>query len=451
MSKNFLRKSIALLVAFVLLAGLITACGGNNQTQSDNSSVAAATPAASTQTETPKSVEKTTVNLWYLWADETGKRVEEFISNFNKSQDKYEVKGLFIADMQKVKVAIAGGTGPDLTDDFDGNISSYADQGIVEPLDEYIKRDNINFDDYISGAIDTCKYNDKIYALPCGVTQFMLYYNKTLLAKAGYNEPPKTDKELLEMAIKTTEVNSDKSIKVLGFPDFPFVYYHRNMLTALGGSIFDHNTGKLVPESPESIAAINLMIDYRTKFGVDNVLKFNQAGKYTDATDPFMTGNQVFRIDGFWLADTIRTTLKIDQSKLDFGIAPLPYPDGKPELANRGEISASVFYIPSNAKNKEGAWEVMKRIHSGEWEKYIKGFPVQKSLLTDPMYTSMPGFTEFAEFSKVGTFIAPVASAKNTEALKAYSDELELAVTMKETPEVAMKAAAEKANKILGK
>ena len=353
--------------------------------------------------------------------------------------------------MQKVKVAIAGGTGPDITDDFDGNISSYADQGIIEPLDEYIKKDNLTFDDYISGAIDTCKYNGKVYALPCGIAQFMLYYNKTLLAKAGYNNPPKTDKELLEMAIKMTEVETDKSIKVLGFPDFPYVYYHRNMLTALGGSIFDQKTGKLVPESPESLAAINLMIDYRTKFGVDNVLKFNQAGKYADATDPFMTGNQVFRIDGFWLAAIIRDTLKLGQDKIDFGIAPLPYPDGKPELANRGEISASVFFIPSNAKNKDGAWEVMKRIHAGEFGKYMKGFPVQKSMLTDPIYKDMAGFKEFADFANVGTFVAPVANAKNTEALKAYNDEVELAVTMKEAPEAAMKAASEKANKILGK
>ena len=36
-----------------------------------------------------------------------------------------------------------------------------------------------------------------------------LFYNKTLLAEAGYTEPPKTMEEMYEMAVNTTKLNPD--------------------------------------------------------------------------------------------------------------------------------------------------------------------------------------------------------------------------------------------------
>lgn len=442
-----LRRTISLILAIIMVASLCIGCGSNNST----SSPAATTSAATGESQTPaKPAEKTKLDFWYLWGGTEQPKVEGFIKAFNDSQDKYELTGLYVADMQKVKVAIAGGTGPDITDDFDGNIASYAEEGILEPLDSYIQKDGLKFDDYVSGTLDTCKYNGKIYALPCGPTYFMLYYNKTLLEKAGYKEPPKTQKELLEMAIKTTEVNADKSIKVLGFPDFPIVYYLRNMVFASGGKYYSED-GKFIPESPEFISTLNTIREYRNTFGVDNVLQFNQAGKYAQATDPFMTGNQVFRLDGQWLANIIVNDLKIGKDQLDFGICPMPYPDGKPELANSAQVTSSIFYIPSNAKNKEGAWEVMKYIHSGEFSKHMQSLPVLKSLMGDAAFKDIPFFKDFADYAKVAQFSALPANNKQVELFKMLDDQAELAMTLKVTAEEAMKEAATKGNQLLGK
>ncbi|HEY5563174.1 MAG TPA: ABC transporter substrate-binding protein [Clostridiaceae bacterium] len=429
MLKKFSKITVLLLTAS-MVSGLFIGCGKAKPTVA---------------------VVKTDVNFWYLWGGAEGKRVESIISDYNKSQKKYNVKGLYVADMQKVKVAIAGGSGPDLTDDFNGNIASYADEGIVEPLDSYIKRDKIDFKDSLTGVMDTCKYNNKTYAMPGGVTFFMLFYNKKLLAKAGFTAPPKTNTELLNMAIKTTEVNKDKSINVLGFPDFPFVYYHSNLIASFGGKLYSPD-GKFTPDTPESISALNLLRNYRTKFGVDNVLKFDQSGKYTQATDPFMTGNQVFRIDGQWLPGIIRNDLKITKDQLDFGICPLPTLDGQTATQPIAEASSSIFYITANGKNKEGAWDFLKSaVISGVWDEKMGTLPIKKSLLDNKVYADIPNFKDFADFAKQATFVSAPANAKMVEINKMFGDEAELAVTMKKTAEEAMKEAATKGNTILGK
>lgn len=455
MTIKLLRKIISLVLIVLMLGTMFVGCGKSKDAQKDDSAATNDTSKAddskkADEKTSEKTPEKTKVDFWYLWGGTEQPKVEKFISAFNESQDKYEVTGLYIADMQKVKVAIAGGTGPDITDDFDGNVASYAEEGILEPLDSYIKKDNISFDDYVSGALDTCKYNDKIYALPAGVTFFMMYYNKTLLEKAGYKEPPKTHKELLDMAIRTTEINSDKSINVLGFPDFPIVYYFRNMIFSSGGKLYSED-GKFTPDSPEAISALNIIREYRKKFGVDNVLKFNQAGKYAQATDPFMTGNQVFRFDGQWLANIIVNDLKIGKDKLDFGICPMPYPDDKPELANSAQVTSSIFYIPSNAKNKEGAWELMKFIHKGEFSRCMESLPVLKSMMDDPVFANIPNFKDFGDFAKIAKLSALPANSKAVEIFKIMDDEAELAMTLKKISEDAMKEAAKKGNQILGK
>ena len=62
--------------------------------------------------------------------------------------------------------------------------------------------------------------------MPVLADVYGLYYNKDLLAAAGYTEPPKTLAELTDMAVKLTTFNDDGSIKTLGF--MPLLGYYEN-------------------------------------------------------------------------------------------------------------------------------------------------------------------------------------------------------------------------------
>jgi multiple sugar transport system substrate-binding protein len=156
---------------------------------------------------------KTTVNFWYLWQDKEAARVEAMIQTFNASQSVYEVKGLSVPDVTKIKVAIASGEGPDTADDYSDAVASYASAGIAEPLQSYITKSKYDMSDFIPAALETCKYQGKIYALPISLNMFMLFVNTDLLKAAGVSAPPRTEKELLDIAIKTTKTNADGSLK----------------------------------------------------------------------------------------------------------------------------------------------------------------------------------------------------------------------------------------------
>jgi multiple sugar transport system substrate-binding protein len=392
---------------------------------------------------------KTKVIFWYLWTNSTEiGYINGIIDGFNRSSDKYVVEGLAEPDIQKVKVAIAGGAGPDITDDFAADIVSYAEQGILEPLDSYMKKDGYDISDFIPAAMKACQYQGKTWALPLTSSTFLLFYNKTLLSNAGYTRPPRTDKELLDYAIKLTKVNADKSIDILGYPDYPFVYFINNMSYALGGDYMGAD-GKLAPNNPATIAALKNIIEYRKKFGVDKVLAFDSSAKYCDPSDPFVQGKQALRIDGPWFGNTLKNVLKANVS---YGTAPLPYPDGHPELAQGGIFDSSIIYISATSKNKDGAWAFAKYwTDKAQLLKFcvqMANLPSRKSIIGDPQLAAIPDLPEFGKQVLSANMRLLPYTPKMAEFTSILNEEVELAANLKKSPEDAMASAAKRAESI---
>lgn len=459
-SKRFIS---ILLVIIMIIAVPLVGCEKKEDTSEDGSKEEKQEIASENkkedekpdEKEPEKEQEKSKVVFWYLWGGETGKWVQNRVDHFNESQDKYFVEGLSVPDKQKIIVAISSGSGPDLTDDFSNFVADYAEKGVAEPLDDYIQKDNDEFkiDDFIPMALESCKYDGKTYAIPCSINFMMLFYNKKLFNEAGLEGPPKTDKELLEYAIKLTKVNDDGTIDVLGFPDFPIVYYLGPMSAAFGAQLISEDGKTLTPDNPGTLRALNLIVEYIKKFGYDNVAKFRAAGKYLDATDPFFTDKQAMRIDGMWLGSKVRTELKLSKEDFDYGIAPLPYPEGHPELELGNSISCSMYYIPKNAKNKEGAWEYLKWAMGEEECQVINpvaaGFPTRFSSVNAPIFQEVIDFPEFsvmADSKNLRLFPALSIQNKYNEII---DEEAELVMNLKKSPEEAMKDAAKKANELM--
>jgi len=420
-------KTLSLyLVGMMIAVILLSACGGKN---SDS-------PSASTD-----SGERSKVTVWYLWGGAEGEVLEEIIRDFNESQDKYFVEGLSVPDEQKIKVAIAGGNGPDLTDSFDWVVPQYAQQGIMLPLDDLIAKDGYDLSDFIPSALEAGKFQGVQYALPLNANFSIMYYNKKLLAEAGYSEPPKTSTELYDVAVKTTKVNPDGSIEVIGFPSYPSEKYLFSALAyGFGSTYLSDDAKELTIDNEGTRAAMQMIYDYNTQFGVDNVRQLQAAGKWLDPTDPFLLGKQAIRYDGPWLSAHIKK-MGID---IDYGIAPLPYLDGKPETAGGGLVSSSIFYIAKTSKNVDGAWEFLKYLYSPEplakFMSLLGNIPATKSAM------EQQAMKEMAD----ADLIIPLAQSPNLKSIphfekrsdfdKFMEEELELMYNLKKTPEETMSA-----------
>lgn len=450
MGKSVKRIVVLLMAVAMIMTGMLTGCGSTStdNATTNGTTVAAGTTAAATTAAvtTAAAGPKTVINFWYLWSNAAEIKVlTDAINAYNSSQNKYVVKGI-TKDEQATTVAMAGGSGPDVADSFDYKIAGYSDTGIIEPLDDYIAKTSYDMSDFIPMALSACQYKGKTYGLPISVTTYMLFYNKKMFADAGLSEPPKTDKEMLQDAILLTKVNADKSIAVMGYPDYPFVYFNTPMTFALGGDFRDAS-GKLTPDNIGTLTGISNAIEYRKKFGAANVTKFDSSCKYMDPkADPFVAGKQAMRIDGPWFGNYIKNTAKAD---IDYGLAPFPYPDGKPELANGGSLEASIIYIAATSKNKDGAWDFISYFAGKDnilnFDSLMANIPARKSLISDPKITQIPDFDAFGAYATGSNLKIFPKMANQVEYQNIMTDQINLAIDLKKPVDQALKDAAAKA------
>lgn len=389
---------------------------------------------------TSKSKEKTKVTFWYLWSGDTVATIDKMIANYNAQSDKYIVEGLSTPDSQKIMAAISAGNGPDVTDDFNGNIGKYVIAGIMEPLDDYVAKTKYDTTDFVQAALDSCKMDGKLYALPLNINFSALYYNKKLLKDAGYNEPPKTMEEMYEMAVKTTKVNKDGTLAVCGFPDFPLVYYLGAFGTAAGGGWYTKDGKPSPADDYGNNFALQLTRNYRQKFGVENVVKFESGGKYLDPTDPFLMGKQTFRIDGPWMGKNIKDIFKVD---VDYGVTYVPYPKDKPELAARAAVSSSILFVTSNSKNKGGAFDFISYVagKQGQVDFTIKtgDFPSRLSLLTNEDFLKSYDSQFYAQLAKSPNLVTTPNGPNNGEYDTYVNEQTELCMNLKQDIDTTLK------------
>lgn len=432
MRKSIICKLVCLILAVCMLATITVGCG-NQQTDSENNVV------NNDVNNGGETKEKQKITFWYLWSGDAAENLEKVISSYNAQSEDYYVEGLSVGDSQKIIAAMAAGNGPDITDDFMGNLGTYANAGIMEPLDSYIESTGYDIDDFVPAAVDACRVNGTLYAMPLNINFMALFYNKTLLAQAGYTEAPKTLEELYEMAVNTTEVAEDGTLITCGFPDFPNVYYMDAFVPAAGGSWYEGFETPASADSEGNALALKLICDYRQEFGVDNVLQFSAGGKYLDPTDPFLTGNQTFRIDGPWLGKDIVETFQAD---IDYGVTYVPYPADHPEYAGRANVSSSIFFISAQSKVKDGAWDFMMYLvgKQGQLDFTVANgdFPVRLSVMEEESFKQGYDVDFFTELANSENLIYTPASAKNSEYSTIISEQVELAMNLSQDIETTL-------------
>lgn len=389
------------------------------------------------------------VKVWHLWTGAMADAMDELADDFNASQDRYRVETLSVPDFQKITVAISSGDGPDLTDSWNSYVTQFADMGAMEPLDSYIEADGYDLSDFNQAALDACRYNGKQYAMPCNMNLVALYYNKELLSAAGYDTPPATYSEMIEIARATTALNEDGTLATLGFPAWPLNNYRDNMLYAFGGNWIDAETLQPSADAPGNLLMLQAFYDYVSEFGANNVSVFTSSGKTNDPTDPFLSGKQALRIDGPWTSGYFEP-LGLD---VDWGITYLPTPDDQPELKGRQPISCSTLYIPSTAKCKQGAWEFMKYLLSDEGQTRLfisnQNFPARMSLYQSEAYRSSLSVADFfAEMAANENLVGMPNYTESTEYTTAINEEIELCFNLEQTPEKTIENIAQIADEI---
>ncbi|MFT8312606.1 MAG: extracellular solute-binding protein, partial [Sporolactobacillus sp.] len=132
---------------------------------------------------------KIEINFWYAWGDKIGENNESLVKMFNESQDKYHVNAEFQGTYDdlhaKTQAAFAAKNAPEVTENEISSMGVFAKSGMTEELTPFVKKDDIQLDDFNPGLMGNAYVNDKLYGLPYLLSTPILYMNKTLVEKAG--------------------------------------------------------------------------------------------------------------------------------------------------------------------------------------------------------------------------------------------------------------------------
>jgi multiple sugar transport system substrate-binding protein len=387
---------------------------------------------------------KTTVRFTYLWTGWEGKAMEKIIADFNASQSKIVVKGVSNPDQQSQLAAMAGSSsGFDISDNFGNNVGGWAAKGVLEPLDSYMAKDSYNTGDFVKAAMDQNRRDGKTYALPLAVHDSELLYNKKLFAEAGIAGPPQTTSEWAADIAKLTKVEGGE-IRQIGYANPDLL----SMGWAFGGGWFD-DKHRPTPDQPGNVAAAQFYVDNVVKkYGASAVQKFTSGfGDYASPQNPFYQGKVATTIDGEWQSANIKKYAP----NLEWGVAPLPYPDGHPELRDTTLVSSSNLFIPRNAQHKAEAWTFMKYLLDNKamltFTHTLANLPARTTLLSDPTYQDLPQFNTWLGGLKspnTHSFDSTAASQQYVTDFTTTSDEITLG---KKTPQQAFTDLAAKASK----
>jgi multiple sugar transport system substrate-binding protein len=152
----------------------------------------------------------------------------------------------------------------------------------------------------------------------------MLFYNKTLLAKAGYSEPPKTMDEMFQMAKAISNLGSDANgnkIYGLGIQSKKLVntgFYFLPYLWNYGADLVDEK-GKVIIGSSntvDALKAVSVLFDQKiTPEGLE----------IKDMRNLFANGVLGFHMDGdMGYAAFLKLSPKGKDFASEIGIAPIP-------------------------------------------------------------------------------------------------------------------------------
>ncbi len=357
------KQLLALLSSGAIVLSMLAGCGGGN-TKPETTAGAPATEESTSQATTAPA------------ADESKEQVEltMWVSSRNQDDFQEEREAEFLKAHPNIKLnkvikegdpgnefyqAVAAGTAPDFIVGSFTMMDKYISAGIVKPLNEYLDAwdETPNIDKVY---LDMFTRDGNIYGLPCGVNPMLFGYNKALFAEAGFENPPKTWDEALEMA-KTLN-NPDKQVAgyatlAAEWTEWFFQYY----VWQAGGDLTKENedgTATLTFTDPAAIEAAK----FYQKLSAENLLQTDRSLKFTDLLEQFSQGKiamMPFATD--WVMDVANRGMDLD----DLGLcAPPAGPSGKSATA----IAGVCYVINANTskEKQDAAWEYISWKHSKE-------------------------------------------------------------------------------------
>ncbi len=402
--RSLSRRDFLRLSAVGAAGALIAACGAAPAATAPTTAPAAAAPteapAAAAPTEAPaaaptvaptegaKDVGAATGNNYSfltISGDDEQPIFDGLAKNFTKSDPSKpwtfdRLSGSWEDFSRKYTTELAAGSPHDVARIAIIHKPSYISKKYVADLTSFADADKLNYDDYYATAFDEWKVDGKLYAIPAGIYNMAIYYNKDMFDAAGiphlttdWEDASWTLASFRDIAKKLTK--GEGPTKQYGFTTTWDLRWVIHFCWLNGGDFVNTEYTKCILNEAAAVEGLQFAQDMiRTdksfltpvQLGNDNI------------AEAFQTGRVGMYLDGMWQMPSM---VKIDKFK--WGVAPVPL--GKHRYTG---IYVDAWVMPPGVKNPQESWRFLKYMAGAEAQNYLVdnsalGLPILKSVVKD--------------------------------------------------------------------
>lgn len=396
-----MKKKLISIILTAAMAISLCACGDSGSGTGGSSSAGGASSADNSgQEESSQGGQEapegtTTIEVW------TNDRHDlEYVESMIDSYNQNNTDGIFInltvitEDYQNMlSLAYNGGTAPDVVGANSLPLNTFADTGILIPLNEYIDSDetfkkvNEPYEHAYEGANVS---NGNIYGVYSGMRSGVrVEYNKDLVADAGYTEIPTKLEDYINMAKAITEKGAGSYYGIGFTSSSPFERLLEMSAQVSGIFYYDYVNGKYDFSGYKEILELGKRfisedIAYPDQQAVDNMRALFAEGQFalwSNASQEAAVFTDQIPVTGF-----------------EWGVAPVPSLTGEIKGALQTTPSKS-YGIISKSEHKDLAWKVIQYFQS---EEFLKGYLENGYCL--PISTYMDGVIDKSKIGRLADF-----------------------------------------------
>jgi len=290
----------------------------------------------------------------------------------------------------------SGGEVPDLFDADNIPMNAFIKNGAAQDLTAWAQQQSW-YSQLDPSALSTCKGPDgKLYCIPVATQPYVVFVWKELWP-LGY---PKTPESFMTEAARL-KTQGHYAMTFFGSTDFEGEAINRFMSMAVlsYGGTFDDGKGNMLLNTPEDVAAVQMMrnivsdgyvpeIAFAGQFAEENAIKDASAASFPTGLFGYRYLNPLTAPDGKQFNTGTQQDMLNAINAGEIYLAPLFAPDGKTPSCNLG---ADSFVIPTGAKNVDAAHDFINwMMDPAQNPGYVTGpgggFPALKSSLSAPLF-----------------------------------------------------------------
>ncbi|MDQ3910540.1 MAG: extracellular solute-binding protein [Actinomycetota bacterium] len=355
-------------------------------------------------------------------------------SNIQVSMDTYE----WVDYYQKVPAAVQSDQGPDVGIMHSDHLATNAAREVIIPLDEVASSLGLQESDFLPIVWKAGIFDNQRYGIPLDMHPMGLYYNKSLLEKAGLdpNKPPQT-KDDYDAALEELKGSGIQGSWVSPFP-FTGTLQFESLLFQFGGDLYNGDQSKAAFNSDAGVDALTWMVDL-----VKNGYSPSDVAQDAEFT-AFKNGENALHWNGVWQINEFKNV-----EDLDWDVAPLPR-IGSEDATWSGSHNFVIMNQSSTDQNKVDAastfinWISQQSI---EWAKAGQ-IPARSTVRDSQDFKDLKEQSTIAEQTSDLHFVPPVPGIEDVQT-GSFDTAVNEAVLQQKDPKTALDDAAEKADQIL--